>query len=67
MRLKEIFNQYAKTYASTAGKALTFDRINRGYESLNQYGLSQLLKDYGVLGVDKLKVQFLFKRLSSDG
>jgi len=40
MRLKEIFNQYAKTYATTAGKALTFDRINRGYESLTQFGLS---------------------------
>lgn len=54
--MKEIFNSYAKTYASTAGKALTFDKINKGYESLNQYAFSQLLKDYGVLGVDKLKV-----------
>jgi hypothetical protein len=35
MRLKEIFNQYAKNYSSTAGKALTFDKINQGYESLS--------------------------------
>ena len=35
LRLKEIFAQYAKTYATTAGKALTFDRLTRGYESLN--------------------------------
>jgi len=40
LRLKEIFNQYAKTYATIAGKALTFDRINRGYESVTQFGLS---------------------------
>jgi hypothetical protein len=67
MRLKEIFTQYAKTYASTAGKALTFDKIYKGYECLNQYGFSSLLKDYGIHNVDKLKVQFLFKRLSTDG
>lgn len=35
MRLKEVFNQYAKNYSSTAGKALTFDKINQGYESLS--------------------------------
>jgi len=55
MRLKEIFNQYAKNYSSTAGKALTFDKINQGYESLSQAGFLKILKDYNIVG-DKMKV-----------
>ena len=66
MRLKEIFNQYAKNYSSTGGKALTFEKINHGYENLSQPGFQKILKDYNIVG-DKVKVQFLFKRLSTDG
>jgi len=35
MRLKEIFASYCKAYAATAGKAMTFEKISKGYESLN--------------------------------
>jgi hypothetical protein len=66
MRLREVFNQYAKNYSQTGGKALTFDKINQGFENLTQAGFLKILKDYNIIG-DKVKVQFLFKRLSTDG
>jgi hypothetical protein len=55
MRLREIFNQYAKNYSQTGGKALTFDKINQGYENLTQAGFLKILKDYNLVG-DKVKV-----------